>query len=123
MTNSPDQVQEELHAFGITDTSQLPVGQVIFHSPIGIAMIDWNGVFPTLNPAYCAIYGYSAEELIGRPFTCVFPAAQRQRIGAMHHAFVAEGRELKGEWEVVHRNGTKLSVLSESVSMTGRTAG
>jgi len=38
------------------------------HAPIGMALVDLNGGCLHVNPALCAILGYSAEELAGRAF-------------------------------------------------------
>jgi|GEM_PF-1395170 len=32
--------------------------QIIQRSPIGVAVIDHEGVFRSVNPSYCLIYGY-----------------------------------------------------------------
>ena len=95
------------------------LGEIIRQSPIGVAVIDHEGIFRSVNPAYCAIYGYREEELVGRSFTLVFPPAQQARILQLHQRFLDEGSELKGEWEVVRRDGARLSILSESVRIPG----
>lgn len=38
------------------------------NSPIGICMNDRQGIYHFVNSAYCRIYGYTKEELLGRPF-------------------------------------------------------
>lgn len=38
------------------------------NSPVGICLTDREGVYHYVNKTYCDIYGYSREELIGRPF-------------------------------------------------------
>jgi PAS domain S-box-containing protein len=42
---------------------------IIHSSPIGIASVDKHFRFLEVNPAYAAITGYSAPELVGRPWT------------------------------------------------------
>lgn len=37
-------------------------------SPVGICLTDKNGVYRYVNPAYCKIYGYLEEELIGHRY-------------------------------------------------------
>ncbi|MCP4581578.1 MAG: PAS domain S-box protein [candidate division Zixibacteria bacterium] len=36
--------------------------------PLGICITDKNGIYQYVNPAYCKIYGYSKDQLIGRPY-------------------------------------------------------
>ncbi|MEE9554280.1 MAG: PAS domain S-box protein [candidate division Zixibacteria bacterium] len=38
------------------------------NSTTGICLSDKDGVYHYVNPAYCKLYGYSNEQLIGRPF-------------------------------------------------------
>jgi PAS domain S-box-containing protein len=41
--------------------------RVLFeHSPVGVALADERELLMLVNPAYCALLGRSAEELIGR---------------------------------------------------------
>lgn len=41
--------------------------------PTGISLTDEEGLYEQVNDAYCAIYGYTREELLGRPFTVIMP--------------------------------------------------
>ena len=65
------------------------------------------------------MYGYRPEELIGRSFTIVLPADQHASMLVRHRRFVAGDGELRGEWDVVRRDGVALSVMSESVRLPG----
>ena len=104
---------------GSGDAAPGILDEIIRQSPIGVAVIDHEGIFLSVNPAYCAIYGYREEELVGRRFTLVFPPAQQDRILHLHQRFLDEGGELKGDWEVVRRDGGRLSIRSESVRIPG----
>ena len=55
--------------------------RILQASPIGMAVIDVDGIYRIVNPAYGALYGYAPTELVGRSFTSVFPEAQRARAG------------------------------------------
>jgi len=90
---------------------------VIRQSPVGIAVIDFDGRYREVNPAYCALYGYARDELLGRPFTMMFPPDQRDAVQARHQHFLSDGGELKGEWTVVRRDGATANVLTESVRL------
>ena len=93
--------------------------ELLERSPIGIAVIDGDGCYRSVNPAYCAMYGYGRGELLGRSFTLVLPPDQQASMLARHRHFLATGGELRGEWDVVRRDGVAFSVLSESVRVHG----
>ncbi|MEY2689866.1 MAG: hypothetical protein RL375_4065 [Pseudomonadota bacterium] len=93
--------------------------QLIECSPIGIAVIDFDGIWRSVNPAYCAQYGYHRDEMVGHSFTQVFAPELRQRMLVLHRQFLAEGGALRGEWEVVRRDGQVINVLAESVRVPG----
>ena len=97
----------------------MPINKLIAQSPIGIAVIDLEGRFRTVNPAYCKLYGYREEELLGQVFTLVFPPAERESVLQRHRHFLTTGGELKGEWNVVRRDGSLLNILSHSVRVPG----
>lgn len=42
-------------------------------STTAISYHNSDGVFLKVNPAYCSLFGYAAEELIGNEFTVLFP--------------------------------------------------
>ncbi len=93
--------------------------QVIAHSPIGIAVIDSEGLYVDVNPAYATLYGYARQEMLGQPFTMVFPPEQHARVLAGHQAFLQEGTALKGEFDVLRRDGRLLTILAESTRLPG----
>ncbi|WP_246871265.1 sensor domain-containing protein [Dickeya zeae] len=88
---------------------------ILDRCPVGIAVINYDGKYVTVNPAYSAIYGYTQEEMINHPFTMVFPESTRVSVLARHQSFLDEGGKLGGEWTVVRHDGVVLTVWSESV--------
>lgn len=42
------------------------------NSADGMRLVDGTGTILAVNPAYCALVGMSADELVGRPFTVVY---------------------------------------------------
>lgn len=89
----------------------------IARSPFGIAIIDAEGRYVSVNPAYCRIYGYQPEQLVGASFTTVFPEQARAAVLALHTEFLDRGHSLSGEWPVRRQDGSELVVMSESVSV------
>ncbi|MDR3434405.1 MAG: EAL domain-containing protein [Rouxiella aceris] len=88
---------------------------ILDRCPVGIAVIDYNGIYLTVNPAYCGIYGYTQQEMRGNSFKMIFPPADQQSLLERHQRFLSEGGDLSGEWPVRKSDGTSLTVLSESV--------
>ena len=102
-----------------SDPGRLLMNQIIGQSPIGIAVVDFDGVYIEVNSAYCATYGYTRDELLGRSFLMVFPAAEGASVLALHQHYLAVGGDLKGEWSVLRRDRTPLDIISESVRVPG----
>ena len=93
--------------------------EIVQLSPIGVAVIDHEGVFRSVNPSYCLIYGYRQDELLGRNFTMLFPPLQRERVMALHRDYLDRRGDMDGEWDVLRRDGAVLNVMSRSVTMPG----
>ena len=87
-------------------------------APMGVAVIDAEGIYRSVNPAHCALYGYRADELLGRPFTAIVPPDRQAVALARHRAFMAAAAPLDGEFVVQHRDGRKIDVLLRSVAVT-----
>jgi len=67
-----------------------------------------------VNPAYCRIYGYPWEELVGGPFVIVVPPEGRQAMEELHDRFMRKEYELAGEWDVVRKDGTPLRIFANA---------
>ena len=55
-----------------------------------LALSDPDGVVLAVNPAYCALYGRTREELIGRSFAVIFPEAERAAASDQYRAAFAD---------------------------------
>jgi len=95
--------------------------RILSHSPIGIAVIDFDGNYVSFNAAYSTLYAYDAAVLKNELFTIVFAQEQRADILALHQKFLTDGGELRGEWDVVRHDGRHLSIISESVRVESET--
>lgn len=99
----------------------LSVHEIVRHSPVGIAVIDGAGRYRSVNPAYAAMYGYASSDMPGLSFTVVFDEGVRGQMLARHQAFIADGRELRGEYEVRRRDGSHLTIIAESIRIADET--
>ncbi len=77
---------------------------------VGLALMDREGRYHFVNQAYCRIYGYSAEELLGNPFTMVVPDEERERAMANHRAILATDTPLTRELQVRRRDGSAMTI-------------
>lgn len=92
---------------------------IVQATPVGICVTDEHGTFEEVNAAYERFYGYSAAELVGRHFTTVVPAEHRAELAALHDAFIADGTEVRGEWDVLRRDGSRGRILAEACRVRG----
>jgi PAS domain S-box-containing protein len=70
----------------------------------GIITIDQRGLLESINPAACALFGYSAEEVIGKNISMLMPQpdksqhdeylARYQKTGSPH--VIGKGRDVQG---------------------------
>jgi len=92
---------------------------LVDRTPLGLCITNPQGIFEYVNPAYCRLYGYSSSELLGQHFTLVVPPEYRQQLVSLHDAFIAGKEELRGEWEVVRKDGQRLHILADAVRIEG----
>jgi PAS domain S-box-containing protein len=55
-----------------------------------LALSDPEGIVLAVNPAYCALYGRAAEEVVGRSFAVIFPEVERVGAIEQYHAVFAD---------------------------------
>jgi PAS domain-containing protein len=56
---------------------------------VGLCLIDQRGRFSTVNRAYCALFGYQPEELIGRLHTRVLMSEEHEHARRLFERFIA----------------------------------
>lgn len=77
---------------------------------IGICVTDEEAKFVKVNHAYCNIYGYTMDELIGKKFTMVLPENQREESSKLHTSYLEGDSGSAGMWTVKHKNGELFKV-------------
>ena len=80
------------------------------YAPVGICLTDKNGTYHYANPAYCKIYGYSEEELIGRSYYELIMKSERSKSRReRYNKLFEEGKPmLLGETEFIRKNGKSI---------------
>ncbi len=90
------------------------------HTPVGICITNEKGIFELANRAYCQLYRYEPEELIGQHFTIVVPEEYKAQLSRLHDMFIDGFNEMRGEWEVRRSDGSRISILADAAAITGR---
>ncbi len=99
--------------------SVLLLGTMVQRAPVGICIIDAHGILRDVNARYCALYGYTREELVGQLFARLFAPEDQKNIHALHDNFMNEGGELIGSWLAVRKDGRRIQITSESIRVPG----
>lgn len=74
---------------------------------IGLCVTSQQGQVVRVNSAYCELYGYSAEELRGQPFTLLLSPEYHEEAFKLHQALL-DGHstvESEGEWRIQDKLG------------------
>lgn len=90
---------------------QYMLDQILDTADLGICVTNDEGKFVKVNHTYCTIHGYSEQELIGRPFTLVFPEEIRKYAATLHHEYlIGNTEEGSGEWKIRNKSGNHKDV-------------
>ncbi len=92
--------------------------------PVGICLTDRDGTYYDANPAYCKIYGYSKEDLIGKmPEGLIFPSDDlEKRKRHYNERFDLERPTPLGEYRFFKSNGEPvwIEVTSDFIRYDGK---
>ncbi|MFO7999870.1 MAG: PAS domain S-box protein [Marinilabilia sp.] len=91
---------------------------IIEKSVSGICITNGDGIFEYVNPAFCKIYGYTPDELLGKPLTILLKKDQEQFALDLHRQLVHNPEKGKGLWDVYDKNGHPRKVLVETLPIT-----
>ncbi|MFP4096787.1 MAG: PAS domain S-box protein [Cyclobacteriaceae bacterium] len=98
----------------VEGTESNNVKQIIEAMPIGICITSEEGIFEMVNAAYCQLYGYEPEELIGEHFVMVVPDEYKVMLSGLHDRFMGQEYELMDEWEVQDKHGNRKAILANA---------
>lgn len=85
---------------------------------VGICITDEFGHFFDVNANYLSIYGYTKDELIGKPFTVVVPNEAKKYAQELHDAFIQTGHEIPKIWQVQRKDGTIIDIFVTAKRIT-----
>lgn len=103
-------ISERRHAEDALRESEERYRAVWEYSPVGICLTDKNGIYHYANPAYCKIYGYSEQELIGRPYyELIMKSGDSESSRQHYNKLFEEGKPISvGEAESVRKDGKSI---------------
>lgn len=82
---------------------------------LAFCLTDEKGYFLEVNSAYCELYGYTEEELIGNHFSMVLPEPFRAYATGIHDQFIAGADEMPGQWTVQNKAGEMMQIHAEAI--------
>ncbi|MDY7035738.1 MAG: PAS domain S-box protein [Thermodesulfobacteriota bacterium] len=109
-----------------TSKEKAYVESIINSAGEGIAVIDPEGRFIIINPAYLDIFGYRKEELIGKSITNVIASVSQEESKKAFRNFLKTGAEIKAERSYLSKSGEIIPVFIRGTSLRdefGRLAG
>ncbi|PIO48220.1 MAG: hypothetical protein CMR00_06410, partial [[Chlorobium] sp. 445] len=68
---------------------------IIDSTPLGIVITNENAIIEYANQAYCEIYGYKPEELIGQSFTIIVPPEKKDFWLDLHQKYLDGYKEIR----------------------------
>lgn len=121
-SHSADAAPQAINGDDAYRQSEARLRSIIDATPLGMCITNEKGFFEYVNPAYCKIYGYRSEELIGKHFTAVVPHADYKFWQDLHDKYIAGAEEVRGEWKVVHKSGREITILADAARIIGTDA-
>lgn len=78
---------------------------------VGICLIDAQGCFVFANQAFCAMSGFTADELVGKPWTMAAPQEVAARADAFLRAVLADSPDIPDRWKLKRKDGSLIDTL------------
>ena len=99
--------------------SEARLRTIIDATPLGICITNADYIFEYVNKAYTDIYGYHPSEMLGKPFTMIVEQDKVDFWRDLHDKYLAGYKEIRGEWNTVHKSGKKLTILADAARIVG----
>ena len=75
-------------------------------SPVGILVADLNRMILDTNPAFCELFGYAPEELLGVSSRIIHVSAESSHeFGVRFYSLIRSGRQIRAEYRFRRKNG------------------
>ena len=117
---------EEIHEFQLDELKEEVerdynnIKGLFYLIPVPACITNRDRNFEEVNDAYCQLYDYEREDLVGKPFTLVVPEEAREDMGQRHDDFFDYQHEFSGRWDVVRQDGTTRRILANAAYVHDR---
>ncbi|MEV0705602.1 diguanylate cyclase [Saccharopolyspora sp. NPDC050389] len=89
-------------------------------APIGMALLDLQGYWTSVNDALCDLLGYRRDEILARHFSdLTYPSDRQQGEAALADLRAGRARTVSVEKRYRHKDGHPITVLIRSSMVTG----
>ncbi|MBK7213504.1 MAG: PAS domain S-box protein [Bacteroidales bacterium] len=88
-----------------SDEASEKLSKAMVHSPLSVVITDYSGTIEYVNPKFCEITGYTAEEAIGNNPRILKSGQQESAFYASLWESILQGKEWKGEMHNRKKNG------------------
>ncbi|MFN3394893.1 MAG: PAS domain S-box protein, partial [Candidatus Thermochlorobacter sp.] len=119
LAQSPVPKEDDVDIDDLVRQSEQRLRTIIDSTPLGIVITNEDAVIEYANQAYCEIYGYTPEELIGNSFTMIVPPEKKDFWLDLHKKYLDGYKEIRGEWEVRHKSGRPIYILADAARIVG----
>jgi PAS domain S-box-containing protein len=116
---SPASISSGAGAEEAVRQSEARLRTIIDATPLGICITNSDGIFEYSNRAHCEIFGYEPGEIVGKPFTIVVPPDRKDFWNDLHQKYLDGYKDIRGEWDVVHKTGRELTILADAARIIG----
>jgi len=104
-----DTTQQKRIERELSESEEL-INSIFNAADIGICVTNQDRKFVKVNQAYCDIYGYAMEDVIGKEFTMMLDEEAQKLANELHDDYLDGHEETPGVWEVMRKNGDKIKV-------------
>jgi PAS domain S-box-containing protein len=84
---------ERIWAYAVVRASEERIRAIVANALDGIITIYHNGIIESFNPAAETIFGYKAQETLGKNISLLIPEAHQSDPGRKLHSFIQTGEE------------------------------
>ncbi len=119
LAQSPVPKEDDVDIDDLVRQSEQRLRTIIDSTPLGIVITNEDTIIEYANQAYCEIYGYTPEELIGNSFTMIVPPEKKDFWIDLHKKYLDGYKEIRGEWEVRHKSGRPIYILADAARIVG----
>jgi len=112
-------VTRQKNSYRKWEESEMRFRNIIEKTPVGMCITDAEGYYQYVNDAYCKIFSYSDEYLLGKHFTIILPNDKKDFYSKKHDVFIESEQDVNGIWTVVDKYNNIKYITSAAVRIVG----